>query len=318
MLTLDGAEGNLAKLANNESIAIVGMPYETNVTITETNVNAAVWTTTWNNEATATTEKAVKVTESNKQIAVTAKNTRTVFDGDVDGEVNITKNWIDSGVEDARRPATDEFTAWVALHSKTTGEWSDTAMTETVTNEGNDNTYEVNYATLPATDVEGNAYSYAVVETIVDGNTADLYVYELSANTAYADGIEGIVDGGSFTNTLMRDIEVEKTWVAPEEHQRALTLTIGRKATETVNEFMTVALPADGEWVDTIRVEAYDENNVEYLYGITDEAYAEEAELALDQFEVTGIVDESGMTNATKLSVNNTLITKVIDRKSVV
>lgn len=187
--------------------------------------------------------------------------------------VSGTKIWVDNNNAYFTRPDIDkldgklELKLWQMNPDAENAEWTEvTDATPTWTQSATDpNKWEYSYSDLPATDGDGNKYTYKVEEI-------------LPTDSEY----EGKQDGNNFTNTLKQNISVsgEKTWHDAQGADRPtdLTLTLYQKLADGTDDWKVVE-NVEPVWTNQNNdvyvwsysyndLQKYDENGVLYLYKV--------------------------------------------------
>ena len=276
------------------SIGVDGkVPAGAQIEISEPNLNPAVWTAAY------TAKTGTAVTQGATEIPVLkVTNTRILFNKD--GEVVVTKNWLDRDDDGNARPTAEAYGGYVELeYSLDSGATWQTAttdafatMTETVTQSvGNADQYTVTYANLPSHTTDGAQIGYRVAETNVPGYTRTL-----------PEGVNVVADGGSFTNLLTgtTDRTFTKTWIDIGDTYRpqSVTFTLGRYVMEsggaqedaawTTDNTVTIEKAAGDVWTSAKTPLAdYDGQGRKYYYYVKSEAmnYAADATDYADRYE---------------------------------
>lgn len=194
-------------------------------------------------------------------------------------DINGTKTWVDNNNAYGTRPTIESLTdndpsndgLTLVLFSRTTNpdaenaEWTEVTDATPVwtQSETDKNVWNYSYSDLPATDDEGNAYTYKVEEI-------------LPTDSEY----EGQQEDYNFTNTLKQSISVsgEKTWHDAQGADRPanLTLTLYQKLDQEGSEWteMTDAEPVWTNqnydvWTYTYNdLQKYNDQGVLYLYKV--------------------------------------------------
>lgn len=179
--------------------------------------------------------------------------------------VSGTKTWVDNNNAYGTRPTAIslELSCTTDTPADETATWEPVDKQPTWTQSETDNVWNYSYSDLPATDGDGNKYTYKVEEI-------------LPTDSEY----EGKQDGDNFTNTLKQSISVsgEKTWHDAQGADRPtdLTLTLYQKLDQEGSEWteMTDAEPVwSGKESDVWSysyndLQKYNDQGVLYLYKV--------------------------------------------------
>ena len=229
--------------------------------------------------------------------------------------VTVTKTWVDDGNAQKGRPAEDVFAGWLTLYRTTDG-W---ASSESVTVEADDltvtapegsNNWTVTYSGLDKYDANGNAYTYAVVETVPEDSE---YVQSFSDDTAAIGEATGVLDEGTITNTLTGtvDVTVNKVWndgdgaldssLIPSDE--TITIVIYQDDEELEDQALT--LSSENGWEDSVTgLPKYDANGALYKYTVAEQG-AENGVITIDGKKYTVAISKSAET-ANSFTVTNT------------
>lgn len=188
-------------------------------------------------------------------------------------DINGTKIWVDNNNAYFTRPNINdlddelELKLWQMNPDAENAEWTEVTDATPVwtQSETDKNVWNYSYSDLPATDDEGNAYTYKVEEI-------------LPTDSEY----EGKQDGDNFTNTLKQSISVSgtKTWHDAQGAGRPadLTLTLYQKL-DGSEEDWTVVENVEPEWSGKEKesdvwsysyndLQKYNDQGVLYLYKV--------------------------------------------------
>ena len=230
-------------------------------------------------------------------------------------DVTVTKTWVDDGNAQKGRPAEDVFAGWLTLY-RTTDDW---ASSESVTVEADDltvtapegsNNWTVTYSGLDKYDANGNAYIYAVVETVPEDSE---YVQSFSGDTAAIGEATGVLDEGTIINTLTGtvNVTVNKVWndgdgaldssLIPSDE--TITIVIYQGVEELEDQALT--LSSENGWKDSVTgLPKYDANGALYEYTVAEQG-AENGVITIDGKKYTVAISESAET-ANSFTVTNT------------
>lgn len=243
---------------------VLTLPVGTKITVEEvlTEAEKNVWDTYFQaGDAEAEPADSKIYTVSGTGLDVIIINDRVLFG--TDGTLTLSKTWVDNNDADKLRPDPKTFAYWLKLYSKAgEDDWKvDTVSAPSVADD-----YTITYAGLPAYDLEGNAMSYAVAET-VEAPYALTYTKD-EAFVMVAEGVQAITSGG-FINTLENGLTITKLWRNSENAAIPAAQETQVELKQNGTTIRTVTLNGMGSTQSaTVSVPKYDENGSAFFYTI--------------------------------------------------
>ena len=284
------AETGTVTLTGGQTQGVVlTLPVGTEITVEEVLGNAAdAWDTYFQvGDAARVLADSRTYTVSGTGLAVTIINDRALYNGD--GNLTLTKTWMDSGDADALRPNPLTFASWLTLYGKAgSGAWTAMSAVAAV-----DQDYTITYAGLPAYDLAGNAMTYAVAETAAAPYT--LTYTKAEAVVTVATGVQAITSGG-FINTLEHGLTITKLWRNSENEAIPAAQTTRVELAQNGTVIRTVTLNGmTSEQSATVSVPKYDAGGNAYTYTIH-EVGESGSRLTVGQIGYTVAYDQTNLT----------------------